>query len=120
MLGCDIIGVDRISRSYERYKEAFLDRILTEAEKTIFYARKESMTYLAGRFAAKEAISKAFKTGIGEITFTDIEILPNEAGAPFVYLRGKLATYLEISISHCKEYAMAICLIHDKKTETAL
>ncbi|MDR2869923.1 MAG: holo-ACP synthase [Deferribacteraceae bacterium] len=110
MLGCDIIGLERVRKVYSKYGEALLDRILTDGERAIFFTRNESMSFLAGRFAAKEAISKAFKTGIGALGFTDIEILPDENGAPVVYIRGALAPELEISISHCKEYAMAVCL----------
>jgi holo-[acyl-carrier protein] synthase len=117
MLGCDIIGIERIRKSYAKYGKAFLDRILTEAEQKIFFRRGESMSFLAGRFAAKEAVAKAFKTGIGRLAFTDIDVRPDEQGAPVVYLRNELAkdsearqVDIELSISHCKEYAMAVCI----------
>lgn len=110
MLGCDIISIERIRKSYGKHGIGLLDRILTDGEKAIFFARNESMSFLAGRFAAKEAVSKAFKTGIGALAFTDIEVLPDKSGAPIVSIRGELALNIELSISHCKEYAMAVCL----------
>lgn len=113
MLGCDIISVARVRRSFEKHGESFINRILTDAEKEIFVRRNQSMTFLAGRFAAKEAVSKAFKTGIGELAFTDIEILHDANGAPYVMLKGKLFTSIEISISHCDEYAIAVCAIKE-------
>lgn len=111
MIGCDIISIDRIRRSWEKYGEHLLRRILSEKETEIFYKRGNAgITFLAGRFAAKEAVSKAYGTGIGgHMEFTDIEILPDEAGAPLVYLKGGRVEELELSISHCKEFAIAVC-----------
>ena len=112
MLGCDIISIDRVKNSYDKLGKRLLDRILTGREQEIFFSRNESTAFLAGRFAAKEAISKAFKTGIGNLAFTDIEILPGESGQPLTYIRGERFAG-EVSISHCREYAMAVCLIKE-------
>ncbi len=109
MLGCDIIGIDRVAKSYVRYGDHFLRRILTFAETELFYKRGASAAFLAGRFAAKEAVAKAYRTGIGYIGFTDIEVLPDENGAPVVTVRGETVPGLEVSISHCKDYAIAVC-----------
>ena len=109
MIGCDIIGIDRIAKSYSKYGEHFLRRILTQAETELFYKRNSSVAFLAGRFAVKEAVAKAYRTGIGRMGFTDIEVLPDENGAPTVTIHGKSVAGLEVSISHCKEYAIAVC-----------
>ena len=109
MIGCDIISIDRIAKSYAKYGDSFLRHILTEAETELFQKRGFSVAFLAGRFAAKEAVAKAYRTGIGRLRFTDIEALPDENGAPTVLIRGQLAPDIELSISHCREYAIAVC-----------
>ncbi|MDR2883554.1 MAG: holo-ACP synthase [Deferribacteraceae bacterium] len=109
MIGCDIIEIERIRQSYAKYGRSLLDRILSISEQEIFFQRNESINFLAGRFAGKESVAKAFRTGIGEhISFVDIEILPDSAGAPTVSIKGTPAPEIEISISHCKEYAIAM------------
>lgn len=112
MLGCDIAEVGRIEEAFRRHGEAFIKRILTEAEREIFKKRGQSIAFLAGRFAAKESVSKSLRTGIGaSYAFTDIEILNDENGAPYIVLKGELRKDIEISISHDRHYAMAVSLI---------
>jgi holo-[acyl-carrier protein] synthase len=111
MLGCDIADIPRIKESCEKHGQAFLDKILTEAEQEIYYKRGGQITFLAGRFAAKEAISKALGTGIGKVGFTDIEILPDESGQPKLTVRGYAFSKQEISISHSRDYAIAVCVL---------
>lgn len=111
MLGCDIIEIDRIKKAVERNGENFIRRILSENEIAIYRKRNDSVTFLAGRFAAKESISKSLKTGIGKISFTEIEILNDNAGAPVVYLCGELREDIELSISHSMTCAMAVSMI---------
>ncbi|MGE4265996.1 MAG: holo-ACP synthase [Deferribacterales bacterium] len=112
MLGCDIAEVGRIEAVYNRLGNRFLDRILTLREQELFKAKGAKMQFLAGRFAAKESISKSFKTGIGgDHSFTDIEILNDDKGAPLVYIKGILRSDIEISISHDRHYAMAVSLL---------
>lgn len=112
MLGCDIAEVGRIEAVYKKLGKKFLDRILTPNEQELFNQRGSKVQFLAGRFAAKESVSKSFKTGIGgEYSFTDIEILNDEKGAPLVYIKGVLRSDIEISISHDRHYAMAVSLI---------
>ncbi len=69
------------------------------------------LAFFAGRFAAKESISKSLKTGIGKFSFTDIEILNDNAGAPVVYLCGELREDIQVSISHSQTHAMAVSMI---------
>ena len=84
-IGLDITEIDRIEQAV-RKRITFSNRVLTQAECAIFNELKGSrqIEFLAGRFAAKEAFSKAFGTGIGKLGFHDIEILPDEKGKPIV------------------------------------
>jgi len=117
-LGIDIIEVKRIKKILEDYGDRFLKRILTDNE--ISYCMKFSKPelHLAGRFASKEAYSKAIGTGIGkEFSWKDIEILNNERGKPYiVHLKDTEYSGLkfEISISHTEDYACAAVSCEDK------
>ena len=78
------------------------------------------MESYAGRFSAKEAVSKALGTGVRGFNLIDIEILNNALGKPEVILKGNLdekndKIIVEISISHCKEYATAIAVIMERE-----
>lgn len=106
-IGIDIVELERIQQIIERQKR-FPDRILTSVEKEKFkiLGDKRKAEYLAGRFAAKEAFSKAFGTGIGkELSFLDIEICTDEKGKPFIQKPFKEGVHL--SISHSTNYAVA-------------
>jgi len=106
-IGIDLVEMQRIKEMIEKQPK-FLDRILTENEMTVFHSlsKKRQVEFLAGRFAAKEACSKAFGTGIGkEISFQDIEILNDEKGKPI--LKVDLPYIAHISITHTEHYAAA-------------
>ncbi|MBV6478024.1 MAG: Holo-[acyl-carrier-protein] synthase [Ignavibacteria bacterium] len=111
-IGIDIIEIKRINKLIEDYGERFFQRILTENE--INYCKKFSKPELhfAGRFASKEAYSKAIGTGIGKnFGWKDIEILNNEKGKPYiVHLKeNEFSNYsYQISISHTEDYACAV------------
>ena len=107
-IGIDLVELDRIETLMER-QPAFPTRILTEREMTRFLALSDhrKIEFLAGRFSAKEAFSKALGTGIGAgMSFLDIEILPNEMNKPIVYT-DLFQGNIHVTISHSKEYAMA-------------
>lgn len=120
--GTDIIEVNRIQESIENLGEKFLNKIYTPLE--IEYCNgKKQMKYqhFAARFAAKEAIFKAISELLEnkyEITWTDVQIINNEQGKPQVeFLNKKFAIKIEqidISLSHLKEYAIAMCIIVTK------
>jgi len=115
MLGCDIVEIDRIKNAIDKYGDRFIKRILTEKEREIFFKRNRSLQFFSGRFAAKESISKSFKTGIGgDLSFTDIEILNGEKGEPIVFLKGERRSDIEISISHGRDYSIAVSIIKIK------
>jgi holo-[acyl-carrier protein] synthase len=85
--GIDIIEVARIRASFEKFGERFLNRILKPAEIAYSLSHKDPAPFLAARFAAKEAISKAFGTGIGKhLGWQDMEVGRKESGEPFVIL----------------------------------
>jgi holo-[acyl-carrier protein] synthase len=114
MLACgvDIIRIDRIERSLERFGSRFLNRVFTPAEQAYCGGRAAS---LAARWAAKEAVSKALGCGIGEVAWKEIEVLANERRAPTLYLHGAAALLAEelqlrhwaISLTHEDGRAMA-------------
>jgi holo-[acyl-carrier protein] synthase len=118
--GIDIIEVARIKSSFARFGDRFLERILLPDEIKYCLSHREPAPFLAVRFAAKEAISKAFGTGIGaDLGWRDMEIQRRESGEPFVTLHGggqKLfeqrgARALFISLSHTENYATAVAIL---------
>ena len=112
-IGLDIVEMQRI-RKISTFQPRFVERILTEVEQKIYYKLTidRQLEYLAGRFAAKEAFSKALGTGIGrEVGFQDIEIVNDERGKPIISKPFNQGVHL--SITHTKEYAAAQIIIED-------
>ena len=117
-IGNDIIEIERIEKAIS--KEGFKNKIYTQRElKNIEKRGNRTETY-AGIFSAKEAISKAIGTGVREFSLTDLEILNDDLGKPYVVVSEKLDKILknkkesyqiEISISHSKKYATAMAII---------
>ena len=111
--GVDFLEIERLRESTQRYGEHFLARIFTPAEQAECAG---SYASLAARFAAKEAVSKALGTGIGDVGWRDVEILRAESGAPQLVLHGyaeRLATQLglriwSVSLSHTRDHAIAM------------
>src|SRR5271170_1870465 len=88
--GIDLIEVARIASSFEKFGERFVNRVLLPDEIAYCLSHKNPAPFLAVRFAAKEAISKAFATGIGaQLGWRDMEIRRKESGEPYVVLHGK-------------------------------
>ena len=112
-LGIDIIKVERIRAALERFGTRFSGRILTESERRYVRDRPETM---AGRWAAKEAVSKVLGLGVRGIGWRDIEIERLPTGQPSVRLHGRAAARADqlgmeriaVSITHESEYAVAI------------
>ncbi len=114
-IGIDIIEINRIKKSYDKWGENFWNKIFTKDELAYFKNKKNPYQHIAGRFAAKEAVIKA----LGEIplpaSWKDIEILNYETGKPFLNFSSVLKDYLNkkqiflyhISISHSEKYAVA-------------
>src|SRR5665213_2696184 len=88
--GIDLIEVQRVEASYEKFGERFLRRILRPAEVAYCLSHKAPGPFLAARFAGKEAVSKAFGTGIGaQLGWQDIEICRKDSGEPYIILHDK-------------------------------
>jgi holo-[acyl-carrier protein] synthase len=119
-VGIDIIEVARVQASHERFGERFLNRLLLADEIAYCLSHKNPGPFLAARFAAKEAISKAFGTGIGaQLGWQDMEIRRKAFGEPFVILHGngkklfksRRAKRLLVSLSHTANYAAATAVL---------
>src|SRR5271166_1386152 len=119
-VGIDIIEVARIEASYAKFGERFLDRILHPNEIAYCLSHRAPAPFLAARFAAKEAISKAFGTGIGaQLSWRDMEVGRRDSGEPYVIFHGngeKLlaargARIVLISLSHTQEHATAVAIL---------
>ena len=118
--GIDIIEVARIASSYEKFGARFVNRVLVADEIAYCLSHKNPAPFLAVRFAAKEAVSKAFGTGIGaQLGWQDMEIRRRESGEPFVVLHGKGlellaargARRVHVSLSHTEHYAAATAIL---------
>jgi holo-[acyl-carrier protein] synthase len=119
-VGTDIIEVARIQASYEKFGTRFVNRILHENEIAYCLSHRSPAPFIAARFAAKEAISKAFGTGIGaRLSWQDMEVARRESGEPYVILHGDGQKLLEerggrvvlISLSHTQQHATAIAIL---------
>lgn len=119
-IGIDLIEVRRIQASYEKFGERFVSRILHPNEVSYCLQHRIPGPFLAARFAAKEAISKAFGTGIGaELGWRDMEVAKKPSGEPYVILHDRGQALLEargartvlISLSHTQEHATAIAIL---------
>ena len=117
-LGTDIIEIERIETAVA--KKAFAKRVFTTHELSYAISRgKQRAASLAGIYAAKEAFVKALGIGFRQGTFQDIEVRRDDLGAPFIRLSGVFNdifrkggfTTIEVSISHCRLYAVAAVIL---------
>ena len=126
--GIDLVEVDRMRATLGRFGDRFLERVLRPGE--IEYCRqyRDPVLHVAARFAAKEAISKAFGTGIGaRLSWLDLEVGRQPSGEPFVILHGKArglmaergADDLRISLSHTDHHAIAMAVLSGPGAEAA-
>ena len=113
--GTDIIEIERIKKSIENYEEKFKKNIYTEIEvKYCESHRSQKFQHYAARFAAKEAIFKAISKKLSDnYAWTDFEIINDEHGKPEVVLKTEIPEIqsIDISMSHCKEYAVATVVV---------
>ena len=117
-VGTDIIEISRIEKATKE-TTSFMKKVFTPRECAYFETINSRIETLAGGFAAKEAVSKALGTGFRKITMQEIEIKRDTLGKPYVVLYGAAearleelgGSQIEISISHCKTYAVAFCVI---------
>ncbi|MHC4134665.1 MAG: holo-ACP synthase [Planctomycetota bacterium] len=117
-VGLDLVEIERIEGLLERHGDGFTRRILHPDEDATRLAHRDGPAHLAGLFAAKEAVMKALGTGMTGAGFTEIGILRQPAGRPYVVLRGGALARAEelgieewhISITHSKTSAAAMAV----------
>jgi holo-[acyl-carrier protein] synthase len=119
-VGVDLVENTRIQHSLDRFGDRFLQRVFTQGEIEYSQSMKFPARHLAARFAAKEAVSKAFGTGIGKaMGWKDIDVHRKPSGEPFVVLEGGTKKLAEerrvatvwITLSHTEHHAMAMIVL---------
>jgi holo-[acyl-carrier protein] synthase len=119
-LGCDLCEVARLRGVWERQGERFLEYTYTKGERAYCLKMRDPAPFLAARFAAKEAVAKAFGTGIGaELGWHSIEVVHGERGEPLVsfdakgaeMLAARGATGVMLTLSHTDSMAMAVAAL---------
>jgi holo-[acyl-carrier protein] synthase len=120
--GIDLIEIERIQQSVDRFGNRFLDRIYTPAEKAYCSSKKQSAESFAARFAAKEAGAKALGTGISRgVGWQEIEVVRAPGGRPQLRFHGRAAefaarlgaTRAALSLTHSRTQAMASVILED-------
>jgi holo-[acyl-carrier protein] synthase len=119
-IGTDIVEIGRIRGMLEKHPESFIGRVFTETEQNEANGKKSAVEYYAGRWAVKEAVSKALGCGIGEnCAWKEIEVTNDEKGKPHAALSGKAketadskdVKSVHVSISHEEHYACAFAVL---------
>ncbi|MCW1921376.1 holo-ACP synthase [Luteolibacter arcticus] len=115
-IGIDVVEVERIESSMAEFGERFATKIFTAGERAYCESQKRPAIHYAARFAAKEAVAKAFGTGIGrDLGWLDMEIVRKDSGEPELvlsgvgkaYAAGKGIAEVKISLTHAHHYAAA-------------
>jgi holo-[acyl-carrier protein] synthase len=120
-IGIDLVEIKRIEKTISKHGNRFAGRILGADELSAFNARHDKAAYLAGRFAAKEAIIKSLGKFLNRRpTYASLQILNDKSGHPFLSGKKELSKVFKnrnclISISHERHYATAIAMITDKQ-----
>jgi holo-[acyl-carrier protein] synthase len=119
-IGIDVIEVERIEDAVRDFGDKFLERIFTASERVYCQRQQRPAIHYAARWAAKEAVSKAFGTGIGqELGWQDMEVCRRDSGEPEIILHGRGQAFAEangirqikISLTHAKSYAAANAVV---------
>lgn len=119
-VGVDVVNIPRIQAMAERWRERFLGRVYTEAERRLIHRRPAPYASMAGRFAAKEAILKALGTGWSAgISWREIEVLNDRTGQPIAQVSGRTSalmdeagvTQIHVSLAHDTDYAVAHAIL---------
>lgn len=120
-IGVDVIECSRIQNSIERFGDRFLHRVFTEGEIEYSMSMKFPERHFAARFAGKEAVAKAFGTGIGKtVGWRNIDIRKKESGEPFLVFSGPAKAFATergitsalITLSHTENYGVA-CVVFE-------
>lgn len=116
-----MVPVERVGRAVERWGERFLGRVFTPRERRLAERSPWPVETLAARFAAKEAFLKALGTGMFQIPFSEIEVLRDDQGRPYVALRGRAreaaegVSRIHLSLSHDGGIAVAFVILEGEK-----
>jgi holo-[acyl-carrier protein] synthase len=116
-IGIDVVEINRIQQTIERWGNRFLQKVFTGTELRYCLARKNPTQHLAARFAAKEAVSKALATGwSGIFRWQDVEVVNDAIGKPEVRFLGRLGDTLHdrrvhISLSHAETIVVAVAVV---------
>jgi len=122
--GIDLVEIDRIQHSLDRYGSRFLDRVYTAAEQAYCLRKRNAAESLAARFAAKEAGAKALGTGISQgVSWLEIEVVREPGGRPTLVFHGRAAAraqrmrvhHAALSITHTANLAMASVVLEDER-----
>ena len=114
-IGTDIISIDKIENTIEKYGQRFFDKIFTNQEMKVASLKSYKISHFAGKFAAKEAVKKAILSSeiINRINLKDIEVLYNKGGAPIIRININIPyKYIHVSISHSDNDAVASAILH--------
>ncbi len=117
-IGVDLVNINRIKRLLEKDKDAFLNKIFNKKEIDYIIKSNYKVETVSGMFATKEAVSKAFKTGINkDLSWKDISILHKETGQPYVVISEDALLKMnekncnfDVSISHDTDYAVSFVI----------
>jgi holo-[acyl-carrier protein] synthase len=121
-LGTDLIEIERVQASMDRFGERFLDRVFTAGEIAYCMRKKQSAESFAARFAAKEAGAKALGTGISRgVSWKEIEVTREIGQRPMLHFRGRAGDLakrmgvrrVQLSLSHSRKLAMAMVVVED-------
>lgn len=118
-IGCDVVNIFRIEKLLKKYNQDFINRILSNEEQKRYNNLADDIkiksSYLAKRFAGKEAVSKALGEGIGNISFNEISIINREDGSPYVRILNEKCSIkndqIQISLSDDWQVAIAFVVI---------
>lgn len=123
-VGIDIVKIDRIKDILEKKSHSFLHKIFTSKEIEYIKEKNYSPQTIGGLFSLKESISKAIGTGIGKVSFKDIEISHENSGKPRVELNEKLKSFdilsIDVTITHERDYAISFASVEFKLDEKSI
>jgi holo-[acyl-carrier protein] synthase len=121
-LGTDLIEIERVQASMDRFGERFLERLFTAGEIAYCMRKRQAAESFAARFAAKEAGAKALGTGISRgVSWKELEVRREAGGRPTLHFNGRAAELarrmgvrrVQVSLTHSRELAMAVVIVED-------
>jgi holo-[acyl-carrier protein] synthase len=126
-IGTDLIEIERVQRSLDRYGDRFLQRVYTGNEIAYCQRKKNAVESFAARFAAKEAGAKALGTGISRgVSWLELEVRRQPGSRPTLHLSGRAAELagemgvarISLSLTHSRDVAMAVVVMEDARQQS--